>query len=317
MSVLPKDECPRQLMYLPCELRAMIWNRVEQEDIQEVCILLADHDQRRVLAPLTVDTAFPVLMHVCRESRASAAARTRFRFSPAARIRTPFRRFRPELDILCVPGMDALLYGRAAPPPGQSLHQEAEDEGGEDSPPLPLVRHLALGFWTQPMAAFVLVTFPRLRSLSLVLRRPDGQPMRAGTGLGIPVRRCQLRRVEVGRAGSGGGGGPGILSDCARVDRGAKGVAAILQRLRCDLFRGGGVPRSADGRPLGCDDGSGYVPLDLSARYFATWQYGPSEGTFRDRVEFPDGFERCCADSHVHSPEKYDPEQVRVNDVLQ
>lgn len=99
---------------LPYELRLQIWVLTIPEDEEEVCLcwpgdlpgytaLLGPLNDIPVL-PLTVDTGFPVAMHICRESRAIAQntrlSGTRFRPSHVARCMTPFRRFRPELDVL-------------------------------------------------------------------------------------------------------------------------------------------------------------------------------------------------------------------------
>lgn len=104
---------------LPPEIRLRIWLLTIPDDEEEVCICWPNgpstsfeedaqfqpFDDLPVL-PLTVDTAFPAAMHVCRESRAlvqnTKLSGVRFRASYVARCMTPFRCFRPELDVLYV-----------------------------------------------------------------------------------------------------------------------------------------------------------------------------------------------------------------------
>ncbi len=99
---------------LPTELRRSIWLEAVPDDEEEVClpwpgdvpahVVEDDPLSELPVLPLTVDTAFPVTMHVCRESRAltqdSRLSSVRFRASRLARCMTPFRRFRPDKDVL-------------------------------------------------------------------------------------------------------------------------------------------------------------------------------------------------------------------------
>ncbi|KAK4032988.1 hypothetical protein C8A01DRAFT_20024 [Parachaetomium inaequale] len=91
---------------LPLELRQLIWYLAIPDDEPEVCILqkenLEQQGQDNTPEPMTVDTAFPALMHACYESRNFVLRHSglRFRCSPKARCEVPFRSFRPELDTL-------------------------------------------------------------------------------------------------------------------------------------------------------------------------------------------------------------------------
>ena len=99
---------------LPTEVRLKIWLETISDDEEEVCLCWPGDVPAHVVEdeplgelpvlPLTVDTGFPVAMHVCRESRAlirdSRLSGVRFRSSYLARCLTPFRRFNPDIDIL-------------------------------------------------------------------------------------------------------------------------------------------------------------------------------------------------------------------------
>ncbi|CEJ93465.1 hypothetical protein VHEMI09051 [[Torrubiella] hemipterigena] len=102
---------PTDFNTLPSEIRQAIWQFTIQDDEPEVCLCwptmpsgfldsLADSVPQ---LPLTVDTAFPVAMHICRESRAvmqSPRSGIRFRASEVAGCRVPFRLYRADLDAL-------------------------------------------------------------------------------------------------------------------------------------------------------------------------------------------------------------------------
>jgi hypothetical protein len=99
---------------LPTEVRLKIWLETIPDDEEEVCLcwpgdvpaqmIEDDPFSELPVLPLTVDTGFPVAMHVCRESRAliqdPRLSGVRFRSSYLARCMTPFRRFKPDIDIL-------------------------------------------------------------------------------------------------------------------------------------------------------------------------------------------------------------------------
>ncbi|KAM3457622.1 hypothetical protein MY3296_001054 [Beauveria thailandica] len=100
--------------HLPTEIRLRIW-LFSVGDEAEICLPWPNNVPSSFHAytnplytlpcqPLTVDVAFPVAMHVCREGRRVVQDSRRsgvfFRQSQAAGCPTPFRHFQPELDIL-------------------------------------------------------------------------------------------------------------------------------------------------------------------------------------------------------------------------
>ena len=100
---------------LPVEIRLTIWLLIIPDDEEEVCLIWPGHSRGSVgegqpplaylpVLPLTVDTCFPLAMHICRESRTVAldpkAGGVRLRASHVARCMAPFRCFRPEFDVL-------------------------------------------------------------------------------------------------------------------------------------------------------------------------------------------------------------------------
>lgn len=111
------DKFPR-FPLLPAKIRHRIWLFTIPEDEEEVCLTWPgcsdvahppdppDPDALYDVPtmPLTVDTGFPRAMHVCRDSRRlvqdSKVSGVLFRTSHVAGCMTPFRHFRPDLDIL-------------------------------------------------------------------------------------------------------------------------------------------------------------------------------------------------------------------------
>lgn len=97
---------------LPTEIRQWIWQLtidIEPEVCLpwplNTCIGYSETEPRDYFPqlPLTVDTAFPVAMHVCRDSRVAILhpkSGMRFRASKAAGCPTPFREYIPEYDTL-------------------------------------------------------------------------------------------------------------------------------------------------------------------------------------------------------------------------
>ncbi|CEJ87052.1 hypothetical protein VHEMI04287 [[Torrubiella] hemipterigena] len=104
-----------QFSRFPREIREAIWQHTVYYE-SEVCLCWPSNTCRGYpegaganslnhspQLPLTVDTAYPVAMHVCHESRVTVqrpSSGIRFRASQAAGCPTPFRRYLPELDIL-------------------------------------------------------------------------------------------------------------------------------------------------------------------------------------------------------------------------
>ncbi|KAI4604222.1 hypothetical protein KJ359_000353 [Pestalotiopsis sp. 9143b] len=196
-------------MQLPCELRAMIWNESMPEDVPEVCILSpegegenGEDDDDEMCCPdqsLTVDTAFPVLMHICHESRAHALRHTRLRFSPAAGVGVPFRAFRPDLDVLYIP-----------PGRSQAVAASQEQHPGGKAKLFGRVRHVALAYWRPlctstpakpPSASCVFQGFPRVQSISVVVPSSTELPSQRKLYSPVPAGRCRLEPFFTGAAG--------------------------------------------------------------------------------------------------------------------
>ncbi|KAI1460340.1 hypothetical protein F4805DRAFT_390921 [Annulohypoxylon moriforme] len=187
---------------LPYELRVIIWEYALPEDTQEVCIpwplqeeaaseeeVATRWTQPRIcLRPFLVDTAFPVLMHVCHESREYAKSRTRFRYSLVAGCPVPFRTFKPDLDIM--------YYSRCRPPIGDDDYKWGNFPLG--------TKHLAADLHTirdgsSFQQAFCL--YYHLKTITCVLPAP-GSIVGTSVRFRPPVRRCRLRPVEQPTDGS-------------------------------------------------------------------------------------------------------------------
>ncbi|KAJ4304092.1 hypothetical protein N0V88_001702 [Collariella sp. IMI 366227] len=181
-------EVPVTLFTLPLELRLLIWDLCPPpSDEPEVLIIRKEHaDDEGTLLPLRslmVDTAFPVLIHVCHESRVFSLRHStmRFRFCPEAGCKVPCRPFRFDLDTLyCGEGLKGLAF----------------DHGWVAE-----VRYLAIpALGTSriaggPTADFLLRKCRELRSLSVVFCGTlDGGVLEPE--FREPTRRCKLRRIQ-------------------------------------------------------------------------------------------------------------------------
>ncbi|KAI1081622.1 hypothetical protein F5B20DRAFT_534662 [Whalleya microplaca] len=222
---------------LPFELRTLIWEYALPEDISEVCIRwpldekptppetnnavdpnTARPKRNKYLSPLLVDRSFPVLMHVCRESREVASSRMQFRYSPVAGCPVPFRYFRPDLDILylsvCRPtnNMNAVEWGPFPEDARGAQHVALDLHGVRDGRDL----------WT-------LVTHPFLdvQTVTCVLPAPNAL---IDTALRFrpPVRRCRLQGVLQPSYG-----GPShIISVDRGTDRRMSGLSTYLEEVQ-------------------------------------------------------------------------------------
>ena len=79
---------------LPFELRHLVWQLSLPDDEPEVLILRETNLEKNedgIPQLMPVDTAFPALIHVCRESRSFVVQHSgiRFRFSPEAVVEHP------------------------------------------------------------------------------------------------------------------------------------------------------------------------------------------------------------------------------------
>ncbi|KAI0010000.1 hypothetical protein F4779DRAFT_579514 [Xylariaceae sp. FL0662B] len=221
---------------LPFELRTLIWEYALPEDIPEVCIPWpldegpTDPDinnavnpnttrikRSKYISPLLVDTCFPVLMHVCRESR-EVALRLRFRYSPVAGCPVPFRSFRPDIDILYVSVC-------RSPNPLNAVEWGPFPEGARGA------RHVALDLHSvgDGRELWTLVTDPFLdvQTVTCVLPAPNAL---IDTALRFrpPVRRCRLREVLQ----PSHGGQSHIISVDRGIDRRMSGLSTYLEEIQ-------------------------------------------------------------------------------------
>lgn len=117
-----------RFLLLPKEIRDMVCKRTlptHDEVEPEICFLdrgnseyvRSEGNGREARLKLTVYTAFPVLMHVCLESRAlvqnSVISGIQFRPGPIGyNLQVPFRQFRPEIDTLYCISRPSLIFSR-------------------------------------------------------------------------------------------------------------------------------------------------------------------------------------------------------------
>jgi hypothetical protein len=182
---------------LPLELRLMIWRFALPDDEPEVFILRGVHmpsgNEEEPPEAMTVDTAFPALMHTCRESRDFVLRRggLRFRPCPEAGCDSPFRDFRPELD--------TVFWNEDLYDPLWSYVDNTDAHARW----LSQLRHLAIPSSTsligQHTTECVIEHCPELQTFSVVF--PDsetgGKPQ---LSFAEPQRRCKLRRICPERA---------------------------------------------------------------------------------------------------------------------
>ncbi|KXX74430.1 hypothetical protein MMYC01_208889 [Madurella mycetomatis] len=179
---------------LPVEIRLMIWGLVGDsapERVPEVCILwpfsleVMSSDQPH--QPFVVDTAWPSLMHACRESREVAlrSKNLRLRFSPLAGFAVPFRNFDPEID--------TLHWGFYQVWSMFSMFRREENR-----PLIQSLRHMSLEtaalFNPRELFYFITLATPFLRTLAFVFADSSNQN-HAKTIFKPPARRCRLRDI--------------------------------------------------------------------------------------------------------------------------
>ena len=188
----------------PLEIKTAIWKLALHAavDEPEICIVwplqAGCHDP--ISNPLLVDTAFPVLMHVCGQWRdfvLSSCQRpsspVKFRFSPQASCQVPYRHFRASTDILY---LSAMNREESIKVHDMDLHMEWET--GVPKATLAPVRHLAVDWplWLGPgnwLPALVYRLCPDLEKVSVVFPSSN---MTIMSCFKAPAKRCKLRRVE-------------------------------------------------------------------------------------------------------------------------
>ncbi|KAI0127569.1 hypothetical protein BJ170DRAFT_378831 [Xylariales sp. AK1849] len=172
---------------LPLELKAMIWRPVMPDNVSEVAMLTGSLPvDDGPAAHVVIYTAYPVLMHVCREWRAYAISQTVFRYSQLAGMDVPSRPFRPDIDVLYLSVGDF-------PPSWLNGEEHA-----------PAVRHVATephlflsyGVRTIPLFTY----FKHLETISVVLPSSSGHHLLTDTSP-VPTRRCRLRHINTSAMG--------------------------------------------------------------------------------------------------------------------
>ncbi|ETS75709.1 hypothetical protein PFICI_12653 [Pestalotiopsis fici W106-1] len=175
---------------LPTELKEFIWQYSMPEHVPEIAILPAGLRPITPLGPrpddsaehsLVIKTAYPVGMHVCREWRVFAMARTAFRYSQFAMMDVPTRPFRPDLDILYIPAL-------VSNPVWFSNDSRCE-----------AVHHIAMQsetFLNYGARSLALMTYFRnMDTLTIILPASVGRhPLK--TTFPAPRTRCRLRQID-------------------------------------------------------------------------------------------------------------------------
>lgn len=175
----------------------MIWGYSFPEDEPEVCIGWPTYiwGYQKLQEPYLVDTAFPVLMHICRETRQFvlsppaqyAHLAPRFRFSKEADCKVPYRHFRPEFDTIYFTNWqyDQLLrlYEFNHEILRQSVHLAVE-----------MVLWSSSGFW---FAEFVFKHMQNIKTISVVLPSSDSDRHNFDNDVfQPPTRRCRLVELK-------------------------------------------------------------------------------------------------------------------------
>ncbi|KAI9148271.1 hypothetical protein HJFPF1_12099 [Paramyrothecium foliicola] len=189
---------------LPREIKWMIWANAVPEDTSEVCILWPLYFPRSEKAhePLLVDLPYPVLAHVCRESRqfiTSPPGRykrsiPRFRFSPQANCMVPFRPYIPELDTLHI---------------SRSNFAAVVRDGAISASVLGRVHHLSVDsvLWCMGQNWFPTLVFrhcQNLKTVSVAFPASDSEKYNnQQASFQVPSRRSRLVKVEAAEAPQG------------------------------------------------------------------------------------------------------------------
>ncbi len=185
---------------LPLEIKEPIWQLALHAavDEPEVCIAwpMKTGGYDEISTPLLVDTAFPVLMHVCGQWRdfvlsfsQRPSSPIKFRFSGRADCHVPYRHFRPSTDIVYASAMN---YQQAI------VCRSRESKTGVPRATLAAVRHLAVDWpiWLGPgywLPELVFRACPDLEKVSVVF--PSSRRA-IWSCFWAPATRCKLRRVE-------------------------------------------------------------------------------------------------------------------------
>ena len=175
----------------------MIWGHSLPEDVPEVCIGWPTYLQggQKLQEPYLVDTAFPVLMHICRETRQFVLSpptqyshfAPRFRFSKEAGCKVPYRHFRPELDMFYITNWqyDEVLrmYEFNHEIMRQSVHLAVE-----------MALWSATSYWFN---RFIFKHMPNIKTISVVFPSTDSKRYNFDLdAFQPPTKRCRLLQME-------------------------------------------------------------------------------------------------------------------------
>lgn len=305
---------------LPYELRREIWTLAIPEPESEVCmvwplVLERDYDRgawEEPAMPLTVDTAWPAIMHACREGREAVLTSRRLtlrRSAAAGGLAVPYRLFDPAID--------TLYWGDAQTDAVRDFLVENREHG------LPLARALhqiavdvRAAYPMSFLAEIVRRAAPNLQTLSLVL--PDTASRTHGIRLALlpPARRCRLRDLP-----------PELCREIAMIDLPSFGgevtpdtmsVAAFLEHVRDRMrhhvraFRVSGP----DGTAWSSKDRA-FSGLAIKAQTFVEYEYDDKAGRGR-WTEVCGGrmldhaLGRYHRPPHIAVPDRRNPEEHRV-----
>ncbi|KAK2729993.1 hypothetical protein CKAH01_09902 [Colletotrichum kahawae] len=185
---------------LPMELRDAIWKLALPEDEPEVCIAHPGMLKKGWKYPrklFIVYTAYPVLMHICKESRAFTQnfnlSGVRFTTHEGTTARVPIRFFRPDFDTLFVT--------RASLHDNHDSHLVIDclaHEPGLDSM-IWEVRHLAVATREFPgiITDAIFDVLRELQTITQVFVNSSNDDFNGWTkeGFEAPKRRCKLRNL--------------------------------------------------------------------------------------------------------------------------
>lgn len=185
------------LQSLPVEIRSMIWVHSLPEDVPEVCIGWPTylHGNQQLQEPYLVDTAFPVLMHICRETREFVLLpptqyshfAPRFRFSKEAGCRVPYRHFCPKLDTFYITNWQYdqvfRMYDFNHEVMRQSIHLAVE-----------MVLWSASSYW---FSDFIFKHMQNIKTISIVFPSSDSERYNFDDNVfQPPTRRCRLVEMK-------------------------------------------------------------------------------------------------------------------------
>ncbi|KAI1416987.1 hypothetical protein F5Y13DRAFT_153514 [Hypoxylon sp. FL1857] len=314
---------------LPLELRRIIWKLALPDDNPEICIPWPLNEQpsswgyedgvsttyTKFIEPFLVDTCFPVLMHVCRESREVAISQLRFRYSTIAGCPVPFRAFRPDLDIMHISFFREPTDWNVMPRWG--LYPQG-------------TQNLAIDLHTikDGTCLYHLVGDPSLDVRTIICVLPTSNAfLDTSVRVRPPVRRCRLRPVEQPSNGS--------QSNIINVDRGfdrrMTGLSRYLEEVQ-DFMSLQVLRALPDGSSQVADTYKRWnaverrFDIEFLAQTFeeyrgGRWVRSSDHAVYFDYPGFPSAAGHTANRYRMSETEKWaplrNPEMFRVNDIQQ